>query len=67
MLRCAICQKPLRECCDLFHEAIDEQGNDVVICYECAEKHQLPFEDEVQQDEANKPEEERQPEKQPDK
>lgn len=46
MLRCAICQKPLRECCDLFHEALDENGNDVVICYECAEKHQIPFEDE---------------------
>ncbi len=46
MLRCAICQKPLRECCDLFHEALDEDGNDVVICYECAEKHEIPFEDE---------------------
>ncbi len=47
MLRCAICQKPLRECCDLFHEAIDEKGETVVICYECAEEHKIPFEDEA--------------------
>ncbi|MCC8184108.1 hypothetical protein [Cloacibacillus porcorum] len=46
MLRCEICQKPLKECCDLFHEAEDENGNSVVICYECAEEHKIPFEDE---------------------
>ena len=45
MLRCEICQKPLKECCDLFHEAEDENGNSVVICYECAEEHKIPFED----------------------
>ena len=45
MLRCARCQKPLRESCDLFHEATDENGETVVICYECADEHKIPFED----------------------
>lgn len=47
MLRCAICQRPLRECCDLFLEAKDENGRDVVICYACVDEHNIPFEDEV--------------------
>lgn len=51
MLRCAICQKALRECCDLFHEAVDEKGEDVVICFDCAEEHKIPFDDEVSGDE----------------
>ena len=49
MLRCAICEKPLRECCDLFHEAEDEFGNNVVICNECAIEHKRPFEDEAEE------------------
>lgn len=53
MLRCAICQKPLRECCDLFHEAIDEKGETVVICYECAEEHKIPFESETAEEGQN--------------
>ena len=28
------------------HEATDENGETVVICYECAEEHKIPFEDE---------------------
>ncbi|WP_281681033.1 hypothetical protein [Synergistes jonesii] len=51
MLRCAICEKPLRECCDLFHEAEDEFGNNVVICNECAIEHKIPFEDEAEKPE----------------
>lgn len=49
MLRCAICNRPLKECCDLFHEARDENGNEVVICYDCALANNIPFEDEVDQ------------------
>lgn len=37
MLRCAMCDKPLKECCDIFVEAYDTvTGQDVVLCGECA-------------------------------
>lgn len=37
MLRCAMCDKPLRECCDIFETAYDaETGEEVVLCGECA-------------------------------
>ena len=51
MLACEICHKALKECCDLFHEAVDGNGKSVVICYECAEKYNLPFEEEEEQEE----------------
>ena len=35
ILSCARCKKPLRECCDLYEEATDMQGRDVVLCGEC--------------------------------
>ena len=38
MLTCAICGKVLKECCDLFYEAEDEQGRDCVLCGDCAAK-----------------------------
>lgn len=38
MLVCAMCGKVLRECCDLFYEATDEDGKECVLCGECAEK-----------------------------
>lgn len=36
MLTCAMCGKPMQECCDIFYEAEDEAGNSVVICGDCA-------------------------------
>ena len=37
MLRCAMCDKPIRECCDIYFEAQDATtGEDVVLCGDCA-------------------------------
>ena len=36
MLTCAMCGRVLKECCDLFYEATDEQGRDCVLCGDCA-------------------------------
>ena len=38
MLTCAICGRPLRECCDIYYEATDEQGRDCVLCGDCADE-----------------------------
>ncbi|MDO5563484.1 MAG: hypothetical protein Q4F74_07730 [Synergistaceae bacterium] len=46
MLTCVMCGKALRECCDLFHEAVTEDGKTVVVCNECAIEHGLEFEPE---------------------
>lgn len=35
LLRCANCDRPLKECCDIFEEAWDDKGNDVVLCGIC--------------------------------
>ena len=36
MLTCAMCGKPLKECCDIYVEAEDTAtGKDVVLCGEC--------------------------------
>lgn len=48
MLSCAMCGKPLKECCDLFYEATDEEGNDVVVCGDCVVEHNIEMEDEPQ-------------------
>lgn len=44
MLRCVLCGKALRECCDLFHEAVTEDGESVVVCNDCAIANDLEFE-----------------------
>lgn len=36
MLICANCGKVIKECCDIFFEARDENGEDCVLCGECA-------------------------------
>lgn len=48
MLSCVMCGKPLKECCDLFFEATDEDGNDVVVCNECVIEHNIEMEDEAE-------------------
>lgn len=45
MLVCALCGKVLKECCDIFYEAEDENGNSVVVCGDCAAENGLEFED----------------------
>lgn len=38
MISCAICGRPLQECCDIYVEAIDRwTGADVVICGSCVD------------------------------
>jgi len=54
MLTCAICGRALRECCDLFHEAVDENGNTVIVCNECAIANNLQFEPDDDDDEEEK-------------
>ena len=49
MLVCAICGKALKECCDLFHEAITPDGETVVVCNDCAIENDLQFEDEIEE------------------
>lgn len=44
MLSCEMCGKPLKECCDLFHEAVTDEGKDVVVCNECVIEHNLEME-----------------------
>ncbi|MEG1836931.1 MAG: hypothetical protein RRZ70_02920 [Synergistaceae bacterium] len=44
MLSCYICGKVLKECCDLFHEAVTEDGESVIVCNECALENGLDFE-----------------------
>ena len=31
MLVCVLCGKVLKECCDIFHEVVDEEGNDICV------------------------------------
>ena len=38
MLTCAMCDRVIRECCDIFFEAVDAEGRDCVLCGECAAK-----------------------------
>lgn len=45
MLSCAMCGKPLKECCDLFYEAITADGEEVVICNECVTEHEVGTEE----------------------
>lgn len=45
MLACAMCGKALKECCDLFFEATDEAGNDVVVCNACVIEHNIEMEE----------------------
>lgn len=50
MLRCAMCDKPLRECCDIFETAYDaETGEEVVLCGECAVQVEAQEDDDVKQ------------------
>ena len=46
MLRCAGCDKPIRECCDIYFEATDLNGKSCVLCGECAEKYAAPEDEE---------------------
>jgi len=46
MLSCAICGKVLHECCDLFHEAVTEEGDCLIVCNECAIANNIEFEPE---------------------
>ncbi len=46
MLSCVMCGRALRECCDLFHEAVTEEGEIVIVCNECAIENNLEFEPE---------------------
>ncbi len=48
MLCCTICGRVLKECCDLFHEAITEDGETVVVCNDCAIENDLDFEPETE-------------------
>ena len=37
MLNCAMCDRPLRECCDIYHEVVDSMTDEeFVICGDCA-------------------------------
>lgn len=45
MLACVMCGKPLKECCDLFYEAVTEDGEDVVVCGDCVEENDIEMED----------------------
>lgn len=37
MLRCAGCDRPIRECCDIYVVAMDTTtGEEAVLCGECA-------------------------------
>lgn len=45
MLSCANCGKAIKECCDIFYEAEDENGNDCVLCGECVEALGLEADD----------------------
>lgn len=38
MLTCAMCGKPMRECCDIYHVAKNKQGRECIICGDCAEE-----------------------------
>ncbi len=49
MLVCAICGKALKECCDLFHEAVTPDGDTVVVCNDCAIENDLQFEPEIEE------------------
>jgi hypothetical protein len=46
MLSCALCGRALRECCDLFHEAVTEDGETVIVCNDCALENDLQLEPE---------------------
>lgn len=40
MLTCGNCERPLKECCDIFYEAVDKRGEadrECVVCGECAD------------------------------
>lgn len=52
MISCAMCGKPLKECCDLFYEAVTEDGEEVVVCADCVAEHGIETEeDEDEQEE----------------
>lgn len=37
MLHCALCDKPIRECCDIYVTATDTTtGEEAVLCGDCA-------------------------------
>lgn len=38
MLTCAMCGKPMRDACDIYHVAKNKQGRECVICGDCAEE-----------------------------
>ncbi len=44
MLSCAVCGRALRECCDLFHEAVTEDGEAVIVCQDCVIENNIEFE-----------------------
>jgi hypothetical protein len=44
MLVCAICGKVIKECCDLYHEAVTSDGDTVVVCNDCAIENDLQLE-----------------------
>lgn len=45
MLVCAMCGKVLKECCDLFYEAVTEDGEEVAVCGDCVEENDIEMED----------------------
>ena len=49
MLVCAICGKALKECCDLFHEAVTPDGDTVVVCNDCAIENDLQSEPDIKE------------------
>ena len=51
MLRCVLCGKALRECCDLFHEAVTEDGESVIDGNNCALASNREFEPEDESEE----------------
>lgn len=50
MLRCAMCDKPLRECCDVYVGAYDECGHEVTLCGDCAVQVEILEDDDVKQE-----------------
>lgn len=46
MISCAMCGKPLKECCDLFYEAVTEDGEEVVVCADCVAEYGIETEEE---------------------
>lgn len=44
LITCYLCGKTLEENKDVYHEAVTEDGETVIVCNECAIENQLDFE-----------------------